>query len=472
MIKNFGLFLLFLAVFFILIPLPVLGFPISVKSEGNLLYVAHHDGALEIWDKSSGSLVKRFLTNVSLESFETDGTNLYVGSGDGELFVFDSVGRISREINASPDSPITALAVDNYSQFLYTGSLNHDIRVWNMNDWSLVKLIEDHKLYVTSFALDDRYLYSASLDGSVRVWDKQTLAFVKNLTTHTDWQAVKEEGYAIWEMVMYGNKVYTGHTNGKIRIWDLTTDSLIREIRATPGNVKGLATDEQYIYSASFFDKSVRIWTIEGEPVEPVLFLENLPRELEVDDSYLYVGVTEGGVMVYNKDDWRLAKKLGNFTEPITKELQSPPLFNPVLVVVYTLALFLVIALMLETYAHFKKRHHKLTTRGIRNFLSSFVTIDDFLKILIMSSVIIFVIGLLNTRSVFPSYVYGLQAIYYFDVLVRRGALLPLWFLLFPSVAYWMTKKYNRRTRYLALFISLLIAIIVYLIAPTVLWVI
>ncbi|UCC91725.1 MAG: hypothetical protein JSV39_00415, partial [Candidatus Aenigmatarchaeota archaeon] len=102
-------------------------------------------------------------------------------------------------------------------------------------------------------------------------------------------------------------------------------------------------------------------------------------------------------------------------------------------------------------------------------YLTSFVTIEDILKILILSSIIIFVIGTINTTSIFPSYVSGLQAIYYFDILVRSGTFLPIWFLLLPSVTYWATKKYKRRTRYLAAALALAAAVVIYLVAPSVL---
>ncbi|MCK4335458.1 MAG: hypothetical protein KAW40_01910 [Candidatus Aenigmarchaeota archaeon] len=473
MIKNSNLrkFLLSFVVFFAVLALPVLGFPASLKSDGELLYVAHKDGTLEVWNKSSGSLIERFLTNIKLWSFEMDGTNFYVGSEDGRVLVLDLDGQILEEINASPASMVSSIAIDEDSKFLYAGSHDNVIRIWDTQDWSLVKVIEEHKLPVNALVLDGRYLYSASGDGSVKVWDKHTMVLVKNLTTHTEWRTARNEGYVVWKMVVHGNKVYTGHVNGKIRIWDLNTDSLVKEVEAHTGDVGALVTDGQYIFSSRYMEKSVKIWTMDGEPAGSVLHMEYSPQELEVDNNYLYAGVREGGVVVYDKNYRNLVMELGSFAEAMPqspeRELGSSE-FNPVLPVVVFFALFLVIVVTLETYVSVKKEYGRLTKSGVKNFLTSFVKIEDALKILGVASIIIFVLGLLNARSVFPSYVYGLQAIYYFDVLVRKGAFLPIWFLLLPSLAYWATKKHKRRIRYLTSVIALFIAVIVYLVAPTV----
>jgi len=472
MIKNSspGKFLLLFVVFFAVLPLPVLGVPIFLESSGDFLYMVHREGKIEVWDKSSWSLEGRFSVDASAWSSETDGTNLYVGSTDGRVFVIDLTGQILKEINISSDISISSIAIDKDSQFLYTGAYDNIIRVWDMRDWSFIKVIEEHKLPVNDLVLDDRYLYSASGDGSVKVWEKQTMVLVKNLTTHTEWLTARNEGYPIWEMVVHDNKVYTGHVNGKIRIWDLTTDSLVKEIEAHTGDVSDLITDGQYIFSSRYKEKNVKIWTMDGEP-ESVLNMEYSPEELEVDDNYLYAGVREGGILVYDKNYKNLVMELGSFAEAVPqspeKELGSSE-FNPVLPVIVFFALFLVIVVTLETYVSVKKEYGRLTKSGVKNFLTSFVKIEDVLKILGVASVIIFVLGLLNTRSVFPSYVYGLQAVYYFDVLVRNGTFLPIWFLLPPSLAYWATKKYKRRIRYLTSVIALFIAVIVYLVAPTV----
>lgn len=468
-----GRFVIFLTAFFSTLPFFVLGAPIYISPDGNDLFVAHGNGKIEIWDQASGSLSETFQLNSTLmEEFETDGTNLYVGTMEGELLVLDSTGNISMRINVS-EFALSSLAINQDSRLLYTGSYDNIIRVWDMRDWSLVKEIEEHKLPVNKLVLDGNYLYSASGDASVKIWDKHTMTLIKTLTTHSDWRAARMEKYPIWEMLIVDNKVYTGHVSGSIRIWDLTTDSLIKEIQAHSSDVTELITDGQYIYSGGASrDKTVKIWTLEGDRRGPVLNVGSAVGALAVDSDYLYVGVREGGVLVYDKSDWNLSRKLGNFTQDYTPELssneeeQSQLTFNPVLLVVFVLVLVLIAALILETYTSVKKKHDKLGIREIGNHITSSIGIGDVLKILAVSSIIIFFMGLINTAMVFPQYIPNIQVIYYFDVLVRNGAFLPIWFLLLPSLAYWVMGRHRGRTRYLTSVVILAFATLIYMFAP------
>jgi WD40 repeat protein len=348
MIKNRGLgkFLLLSIVFFAVLPLPVLGNPVSLKPEGDILYVAHEEGIIETRDKYSGSLEGKFQKDIDLLNFETDGTNFYVGSSDGKLLVLNPGGQVLEEINVS-GSPVSSLVIDKDHSRLYTGSWDNEIRVWDMRDWSLEKVLDEQKLPIKSLVIDGLYLYSGGGDSSVKVWDRQTLAFVKNLTTHTDWQAARKEGYPITKIIVHGGRVYAGHYNGNIRIWDLKTDSIIKEIEdAHSAEVQGLVTDGQYIYSiGTLSEGTVKIWTMEGEPTGVVLATGKSPTSLAVDETQLYVGVYEGGVLVYSKDFWNLVKEIGSFTQKAPEKQQLESLessgFNPLLPVISIFALFL-----------------------------------------------------------------------------------------------------------------------------------
>jgi len=484
MIRSYILkrFVFLLIVFFMLIPLPISGTPNSLKIDGDLLYIANYEGMIEVWNKSSGSLLERVQTNITTWSFEEDGTNFYLGSEDGKLhiFGFDKQKRKSINISYTNDItsliPISALIFDKDSNFLYIGDRNNTIHILDVKKGSIIKIIKKHKFSINALVLHNSSLYSVSDEGDICVWDKKTMDLIRKLPTRPYWKSILEEG-AVWRMIIEDNKAYTGHLYGKIRIWNLTTGSLLKEIQAHSSDVKGLVSDGQHIYScAAGSDKKVKIWTLQGETSEPTLELGNAgytPLSLAVDNTYLYVGVVEGGVLIYNKKNWSLARRIGNFnfTQPqeetlLTQEAPSKKYISPVLPVLIFFALFFIIAVLVETYIQVKKKYSKLTIQGVKKILASFFKIEDILKILGLSSIIIFIIGTLNTTLLFPSYIPSLKIIYYFDALVRRGAFLPVWFLLFPSLAYLATKKYKRNVRYLTSIFALIIAVIIYLAAP------
>lgn len=469
MIKKsyIGKLFLLCVILFTLLPPFVLGVTWGLKSNKNLLYVAQGEEMIEIWNTSSGSLVERISEEISLWGFETDGTNFYLGGKDGKLYIYNSETKVWKEINIS-SLPIHALVLDPDSKILYIGSADNTLLAWNVEEEDKVKIVGEYDSYVMELAMDKHYIYSASIRGVIKIWDKQTMELIDTI-------GVVHEKDALWVMIVEGNRTYTGYASGKIEIWDLNTGLLINEVQAHQGEMRGLTSDGEYIYSSSinYQDKNVRIWTLNGEKVEPIINIEEYtPFRLAVDSNYLYVGTRERGVLVYNKSTWNLTMKLGEFVpfevSSIKERTEITKGINPVLPVFIVFAIFFVIIVLFNIYSNVKKKHGKLTIKNIGKVLYSYVNIRDILNLLGVASIIILVLGLLNPKMVFSSFIPGLKLIYYFDALVKRGGFLPVWFLLLPSLGYWIAKKYKKKkkTRYLASIIGLVIAIIVFVLAP------
>ncbi|XP_028781394.1 zinc finger CCCH domain-containing protein 48-like [Neltuma alba] len=64
---------------------------------------------------------------------------------------------------------------------LYSGSVDHSIKVWDLNSLQSVMTLKGHTDIVTSLIFWDQYLFSSSLDGTVKLWtatQKETLEVV------------------------------------------------------------------------------------------------------------------------------------------------------------------------------------------------------------------------------------------------------------------------------------------------------
>nr|MCK4930070.1 hypothetical protein [Nanoarchaeota archaeon] len=252
MIKNLGIrnFLLLLFLFSAILPFFVLGAPISMKVDESSLYIARTDGTIEVWNKSSGSLIKSFSNEIEAWSFETDGTKFYIGSEDAVLHVFDLATGARDKINLSLTSSapiIFSLKLDKDSQLLYAGLSDGNIIVINTPDLSIAKIIGKHERPVAALMLDEVYLYSVSLEGVIKVWDRPALVLLKNITIQAyDEETARPTGN-IRTAIIEDSKVYMAYTLEKIRIWDLTTDSLLKEVNAHPGgDVMAIVSDGEY----------------------------------------------------------------------------------------------------------------------------------------------------------------------------------------------------------------------------------
>jgi WD40 repeat protein len=91
-------------------------------------------------------------------------------------------------------------------------------------------------------------LVSGSSD--IRVW---------NLETWTLERVLKGHNGGVNELAVADNKLLGGFDDALIRVWDTTTWEVERVLEGHVGAVYAIALDDARLYSASF-DKCIRVW--------------------------------------------------------------------------------------------------------------------------------------------------------------------------------------------------------------------
>ncbi|KAI8086176.1 uncharacterized protein BX664DRAFT_335096 [Halteromyces radiatus] len=83
--------------------------------------------------------------------------------------------RCIHTISQEDESSVLSLVCSD--KYLFSGSQGFIIHVWDLQTFSLVKILEGHRGSVLGLALstDQQWLFSCSGDGTVRVWDTETL---------------------------------------------------------------------------------------------------------------------------------------------------------------------------------------------------------------------------------------------------------------------------------------------------------
>jgi outer membrane protein assembly factor BamB len=461
-------------IFFAIMSASAYSSPVAIESAGGLLRMVTSNGTFEAWNVTTGANEERFYEGLPFISYDSAGANLYFGSANGTVLVTDAAGRIKAKINAS-GGRIFSVRADG--DRLFTGSEEGYIRAWNISgNFSPMQSVKAHELSVNALYARAGRLYSASADGSIKIWDENSLILLGNLTTFEKWEQARTEGYLIWNMAVIGDRVFVGSPNGKMRIWSLTSSSLFREIPAHTRSIGGLATDGKYVYSCgTLTDNTLKMWTPDGWQQRMIVTGDYTPSKVAVDDAYVYLAVAEGGVLVYNKTDLSPVIALGDFSEVPSSAAQVPAKnepalrsrLNPLVPIFADIFIFLSAAIVLEAIAYMKLKVVSPKEKKKSAAAQSFASIDDLMKILFAYLVAIFALAAAYPRIVFPNYVPGAQAIYYFDFFVRKGALMPLWFLLPAGLAYWATKKYDKKKRYIICLLVEIAAVAVYAAAPS-----
>lgn len=198
---------------------------VDLAPGGRVLASAGWDGALRLWDVTTGTAVaeradaSRWLAGCR---FDPSGTRVASCAYDGTVAVFDT--RSGTELSLPPSSvpPSGALAFNGPGRILFVADREGGILALHLPSRAALPRLRGHDAAITSMALsaNRRLLATASRDGTAMVWDlHQRRAPLVRLRGHSGWVT----GCAFTDG---GTRVVTSGWDGTVRSWDLAGRSV------------------------------------------------------------------------------------------------------------------------------------------------------------------------------------------------------------------------------------------------------
>lgn len=169
---------------------------------------------------------------------------LVTGSDDGYIGLWDPRQKLAVDFLAS-DFPITAVALAEAGNELYSGGIDNDIKVWDIRKKAVVYTMAGHTDTVTSLHVspDAQMLLSNSQDSTVRTWDIRPFAPVdRHIRTYDGAPAGLERNLIKASWNAKGDKIAAGSGDRSVVVWDVRTGKLLYKL---PGH-KGTVNDVRF----------------------------------------------------------------------------------------------------------------------------------------------------------------------------------------------------------------------------------
>lgn len=141
--------------------------------------------------------------------------------------------------------PITAIALSEAGNELFTGGIDNDIKVWDLRKQAVTYALLGHTDTVTSLQLspDNLTLLSNSHDSTVRTWDVRPFAPAdRRIQTYDGAPAGQERNLlkASWDSK--GQRIAAGSGDQSVAIWEARTGKLLSKL---PGH-RGAVNDVRF----------------------------------------------------------------------------------------------------------------------------------------------------------------------------------------------------------------------------------
>ena len=127
-------------------------------------------------------------------------------------------GREARVFRGHHD-PVWAVAYHPNGNWVATGSVDHTIRIWEVDTGRMLRILRGHtdSVLCLAFSPDGQWLASGSTDRTIRLWNPQTGEFVRMLFGRYD-HAVHSLSFS-----PDGLMLARGNQNKDVKIWEVGT---------------------------------------------------------------------------------------------------------------------------------------------------------------------------------------------------------------------------------------------------------
>ncbi|KAL9094027.1 MAG: hypothetical protein Q9165_003697 [Trypethelium subeluteriae] len=234
--------------------------------DSRVLFSASADMTLASWDLETGTRIKRHEGHeevINCMSVSKRGEELLIsGSDDGCIGVcivlyVNWIAMLTRDIKIwdprqkqaleyiETEFPVTAVAISEAGNELYSGSIDNDIKVWDIRKKAVAYSMIGHTDTVTSLEVspDSQLLLSNSHDSTVRTWDIRPFAPLdRHIKIFDGAPAGLEKNLirASWDSK--GQRIAAGSGDRTAVVWDAGNGRLLYKL---PGH-KGTVNDVRF----------------------------------------------------------------------------------------------------------------------------------------------------------------------------------------------------------------------------------
>ena len=216
--------------------------------DSQVIFSASADMTVASWDLESGERIRRHVGHeefINCLDLSRRGQDLLVsGSDDGCIGIWDPrqkepIGFLETEM------PITAVALSEAGNEIYSGGIDNDIRVWDIRKRAVAYSMLGHTDTISSLQVspDGQTLLSNSHDSTVRTWDVRPFAPAeRHLQTYDGAPTGLEKNLirASWDPT--GEKIAAGSGDRSVVIWEAKSGKLLYKL---PGH-KGTVNDVRF----------------------------------------------------------------------------------------------------------------------------------------------------------------------------------------------------------------------------------
>nr|MDQ3395680.1 hypothetical protein [Bacteroidota bacterium] len=210
----------------------------------NGLYSLGGDKVVRYYDYQDNKIVYTGKSKTRTIAANPANESLAIGNDEGEIIIIKNHFTVQHDLLFSdPNIKFHSLTFSNSGRYLAAGDEEGIVRVWDLNDNSLLSTVTGHNSLIRKikFSNDDSMLASSGFDGKVILWRMANLNDPPNIfNDHQEY---------VWSLSFTadGNYLIAGCGSGKIKIWPTQSYLLAEKLCGKISRNLSIKEWDQYI---------------------------------------------------------------------------------------------------------------------------------------------------------------------------------------------------------------------------------
>ncbi|KAK5088998.1 hypothetical protein LTR05_003222 [Lithohypha guttulata] len=228
--------------------------------DSNFIFSASADMTIASWDLETGLRIRKHQGHedvVNCIDLARRGQELLIsGSDDGTIGIWDPRQKSAVDY-LETTYPVTAVALAEAGNELYSGGVDNKIQVWDARKMQVSYTMNGHNDIVTSLEVspDGQSLLSNSMDSTVKTWDIRPFAPAdRSIRTYDGAPAGFEKNLLRASWSPRGDKICAGSGDRTVVVWETRTAKLLYKLpghKGTVNDVRFSPSEEPIIVSGS-----------------------------------------------------------------------------------------------------------------------------------------------------------------------------------------------------------------------------